>query len=151
MSSLYCWSARQLLLPAYVSLVRAPVSVLFASTSQNLLCTITCGRGAAARRKNRCTGIPALTRPERMSPSALVTITSMSQPSASSCTSLRMITARSVRKARLAIRISPLPEAEPPSEQSISSMPVDDRVVGVAVRLRPGRREHRVAAVVAGA
>ena len=35
-----CWSPRQLLLPAYTILLRAPVTVLFASTSQNLSWTM---------------------------------------------------------------------------------------------------------------
>jgi hypothetical protein len=99
-----------------------PVSVLLASTSQNLLCTITCGWGEAARRKNGCTGMPALTSPARMSPSALLRITSTSQPSRFSAISLRMITARSERNAMFAARTRPRPEGEPPSEQSISFM-----------------------------
>ena len=61
------------------------------------------------------TSIPPLTSPEMMSPSPLVRMTSMSQPWFSSCTSLRMITARSLRNAMFAARIVP------PPAQSISS------------------------------
>ena len=57
-----------------------------------------------------------------MSPSRFVAITSISQPARCSSPSLRTIAARSLRNAMLATRISPRPEAEPPSEQSISSM-----------------------------
>ncbi len=57
-----------------------------------------------------------------MSPSALLTTTSMSQPSPCNSTSLRMITARAERNAMLAMRIRPRPDGDPPSEQSISSI-----------------------------
>ena len=60
----------------------------------------------------------------------LVRITSMSQPASSSCPSLRMFTALSLRNARFAMRVVP-----PPSQVDLVQA-VDDRVIRVQVRLR---------------